>query len=103
MNQHHISSVNKLSGLGSLPITCNRCRDLDELDFDFSFAYQPIVNFHAKNIFAHEALVRGINGESAFSILAKVNDDNLYRFDQSCRVKSNRISSSTGYERIVVD
>ena len=101
MNQHHISSVNKLSGLCSLPITCNRCRDLDELDFDFSFAYQPIVNFHAKNIFAHEALVRGINGESAFSILAKVNDDNLYRFDQSCRVKAIELAAQLDMKELL--
>ena len=44
---------------------CNRCKDTEELDFDFSFAYQPIVDFHARAIFAHEALVRGVNGESA--------------------------------------
>lgn len=58
---------------------CNRCKDSDELDFDFSFAFQPIIDFHAHNIFAHEALVRGLNGESAFSVLAKVNDSNRKR------------------------
>lgn len=67
---------------------CNRCKDLDDLDFEFTFAYQPIVDFHARAIFGHEALVRGIHGESAASILARVNDDNRYRFDQACRVKA---------------
>lgn len=67
---------------------CNRCKDLEDLDFDFTFAYQPIVDFHAHAIFAHEALVRGVNNESAYSILARVNDDNRYRFDQACRVKA---------------
>ena len=67
---------------------CNRCKDLDDLDFEFTFAYQPIVDFHARAIYAHEALVRGIHGESAASILARVNDDNRYRFDQACRVKA---------------
>jgi EAL domain-containing protein (putative c-di-GMP-specific phosphodiesterase class I) len=67
---------------------CTHCKDLEALDFDFTFAYQPIVDFHARAIFAHEALVRGVNGESAASVLAKVNADNRYRFDQGCRVKA---------------
>lgn len=67
---------------------CSRCRDSEPLDFDFSFAYQPIVDYAERKIFAHEALVRGVNGESAASILAKVNDRNRYRFDQACRVKA---------------
>ena len=67
---------------------CNRCRDSELLNFDFSYAYQPIVDFRNREIFAHEALVRGINGESAASVLALVNDDNRYLFDQTCRVKA---------------
>lgn len=67
---------------------CRRCRDAEPLDFDFSFAYQPIVDYAGRKIFAHEALVRGLNGESAASILARVNDGNRYRFDQACRVKA---------------
>lgn len=75
---------------------CSRCRDLAPLDFDFSFAYQPIVDFDSRSIHAHEALVRGINGESAASILARVNDDNRYRFDQACRVKAVKGAAELG-------
>jgi EAL domain-containing protein (putative c-di-GMP-specific phosphodiesterase class I) len=75
---------------------CNRCKDTEELDFDFSFAYQPIVDFHARAIFAHEALVRGVNGESAASVLARVNEDNRYRFDQACRVKAVKGAAELG-------
>ena len=67
---------------------CNRCSDLEPLTFDFSYAYQPIIDFRNRKIFAHEALVRGVNGESAASVLAMVNDDNRYLFDQTCRVKA---------------
>jgi len=67
---------------------CGRCRDLEPLDFDFTFAYQPIIDFRSRSIFAHEALVRGIHGEPAATVLAKINDDNRYRFDQACRVKA---------------
>lgn len=77
---------------------CSRCKNLDDLDFDFTFAYQPIVDFHARAIFAHEALVRGVNNESAYSILARVNDDNRYRFDQACRVKAVKGAAQLGIQ-----
>ncbi|STX51495.1 signal transduction protein (EAL/GGDEF domain protein) [Legionella busanensis] len=65
------------------------CKVCDiELDFDFTFAFQPIIDINKKEIFAYEALVRGLNGEGAADILAKVNDKNRYRFDQECRIKS---------------
>lgn len=80
---------------------CARCRDLADLDFDFTFAYQPIVDFHAHTIFAHEALVRGLNGESAASVLAQVNDDNRYRFDQSCRVKAVKGADQLGIREML--
>jgi len=70
----------------SLP--CIGCKNSTELDFDFEYAFQPIVNMNTKSIFAHEALIRGPNGESAHTILSKVNNDNTYRFDQACRVKA---------------
>ena len=75
---------------------CKRCKEVAELDFDFTFAYQPIVDFHTRSIFAHEALVRGINGEPASSVLARVNEKNLYRFDQACRVKAVKGAAELG-------
>jgi len=75
---------------------CSRCHDLEPLAFDFSFAYQPIVDYAAQSVFAHEALVRGIQGESAAFVLAKVNDDNRYRFDQACRMKAVEGAASLG-------
>lgn len=67
---------------------CAACRDDAPLDFDFEYAYQPIVSYGSRSVYGHEALVRGPQGESAASILAKVNDQNRYRFDQACRVKA---------------
>lgn len=69
------------------PKACGGCQS-GKLDFDFEYAFQPIVDLKTRSIFAHEALVRGVNGESAYSILQKVNDDNRYAFDQACRVKA---------------
>lgn len=67
---------------------CSQCKDANALDFEFEYAYQPIVDLASRSIFGHEALVRGPNGESAYSVLSQVNDSNRYTFDQACRVKA---------------
>ncbi|TGK81217.1 EAL domain-containing protein [Leptospira montravelensis] len=59
-------------------------------------AFQPIVDWNQKTIYSHEALVRGINGESAYSILSKVNSTNRYQFDQACRIKAIQLASQIG-------
>ncbi|WP_339720660.1 EAL domain-containing protein [uncultured Paraglaciecola sp.] len=68
--------------------SCNKCADKGSLDFDFTMAFQPIVNCYKSEIFGYEALVRGLNQESAYSVISKVNDENRYLFDQLCRVKA---------------
>ncbi len=70
---------------------CKGCNSDIELDFDFEFAFQPIVDISSKTIFAHEALVRGPNGEGALTVLNKVT--NNYKFDQACRVKAVKTAS----------
>lgn len=77
-------------------LTCNQCINAADLDFDFTMAFQPIVDLEQRDVFAYEALVRGLNGESAGEILSKVNDGNRYRFDQSCRVKAVKLASELG-------
>lgn len=56
-------------------------------------AFQPIVDLTSRTVFAYEALVRGPGEESAASILALVNDQNRYRFDQACRVRAIELAS----------
>ncbi|TGL23740.1 EAL domain-containing protein [Leptospira levettii] len=56
-------------------------------------AFQPIIDWNQKKIYSHEALVRGTQGESAYSILSKVNQTNRYQFDQSCRIKAIQLAS----------
>ncbi len=60
---------------------------------DFSFAFQPIVDLNSGTIFAHEALVRGLEGEGAGTILSQVNDDNLHAFDRKCRIGAVKAAS----------
>ncbi|WP_119156211.1 EAL domain-containing protein [Caldimonas tepidiphila] len=74
------------------------CADAAKLGFGFAFAYQPIVDIASRSVYAHEALVRGTNGEPAPTVLSQVNEANRYRFDQACRVKAIRQASDLGLD-----
>lgn len=90
--------MTQISSSGFVPLSssCKDCRDEEALSFQFSYAYQPIIDLAAGQIFAHEALVRGPIGESAHSVLSQVNDKNRYRFDQACRVKAIKTAAALG-------
>jgi len=79
-----------------LPARCAGCREGGGLDFDFSMAFQPIVDVIEGVPFAYEALVRGPAGESAYSVLSQVSDANRYAFDQQCRVKAIETAAKAG-------
>lgn len=66
---------------------------------DFIMAFQPVVDTKAKTIYAYEALVRGPNGEGAFSVLDKVTAENRYSFDQACRVKAIKTAVELGIKK----
>lgn len=72
---------------------CAACRNGNELDFDFSMAFQPIVDLRRRELFAYEALVRGTDGSGAAQVLAKVNQHNRYAFDQACRIKAVELAA----------
>jgi EAL domain-containing protein (putative c-di-GMP-specific phosphodiesterase class I) len=67
---------------------CRACRAGGTLDFDFSMAFQPIVDVEKGSVWAYEALVRGSNGEPAPTVLGRVTDENRYQFDQAARVRA---------------
>lgn len=64
---------------------CTGCRAPAHEIFNLAFAFQPIVDTSTGAAYAHEALVRGPNGESAGSVFAQVHETNRYQFDQRCR------------------
>ena len=82
--------------LGGTPRDCDDCGKAVGLGFQFDYAYQPIVDVGRRVVFAHEALVRGPNGEGAMTVLSQVNDHNRYRFDQACRVKAIKGAAELG-------
>lgn len=84
------------------PRGCGRC-DVP-LPFDFTMAFQPIVDLVQARVTTFEALVRGPGGESAWSVISQVTDDLLYRFDQACRVRAIEIASRLGMrERLSIN
>lgn len=64
---------------------CPACIENAFAPFDFTMAFQPIIDVDDRSVFAYEALVRGKRGESAQSVLSRVNRRNRYAFDQKCR------------------
>lgn len=76
-----------------MPATCQGCRDGADFQIPFSMAFQPIVDVVSKTTFAHEALVRGVSGEGAGTVLSSVDAQNRYAFDQQCRVKAIELAA----------
>lgn len=66
----------------------------ERLDMDFTMAFQPIVDIAAGSVWAHEALVRGTEGQGAGWVLGQVTEANRYAFDQSCRIKAIELAAS---------
>lgn len=66
---------------------CGKCGE-DVSAIEFEFAFQPIVSVKNQAVFAHEALARGPQGQSAASVLGQVTWENRHRFDQECRARA---------------
>lgn len=75
---------------------CQGCRDGDGFPTEFTMAFQPIVSAPRRGVFAYEALVRGMDGAGAGTILAQVNEQNRYAFDQQCRVRAIELAAKLG-------
>lgn len=103
-NDSFTARVYRLAYLGgdqaqgsSVTVTaCSGCRDGDALSFDFSMAFQPVVDLATGTPFAYEALVRGSSGEPAHSVLSQVTEANRYAFDQQCRVRAIEVAAAAG-------
>lgn len=66
---------------------CGKCGE-GVPGIEFEFAFQPIVSVKNQIVFAHEALARGPEGQSADSVLSQVTWENRHRFDQECRARA---------------
>jgi len=59
----------------------------------YSFAYQPIVDTRNRRIESFEALVRGPAGESASSVMSRLDADALRQFDIDARLRAITLAS----------
>lgn len=73
---------------------CQGCRDGAPLPFDFTMAFQPIVDISQGKIWGYEALVRGTEGQGAGWVLSQIDETNRYKFDQACRVKAIELAGA---------
>jgi len=78
---------------------CGACANGAAFPIPFTMAFQPIVDIREKRIYGYEALVRGLAGESAHSVLSQVTPENRYAFDQSCRVVAIELAARLGLDR----
>ncbi|MBJ3774378.1 EAL domain-containing protein [Acuticoccus mangrovi] len=73
---------------------CESCEKIYRaLGFEFTFAFQPIVDLQNRRVFAYEALVRGTHGESAHTVLSRLDESNRYVFDQRARLKAIEVAA----------
>jgi EAL domain-containing protein (putative c-di-GMP-specific phosphodiesterase class I) len=71
----------------------NRLEESGDMGFNFSFAFQPIVDVRNREIISFEALVRGPHGESSASVFAQVPKNEILKFDKICRQKAIHLAS----------
>lgn len=80
---------------------CGQCSEIKNLGFDFTMAFQPIINCRTQQVFGYEALVRGLKNESAYSVISQVNEENRYIFDQLCRIKAIALASKLNIDSML--
>jgi len=66
-------------------VSCRGCKSGDKEELAFTMAFQPLVDVNAHKVYGYEALVRGTQGQGAHTVLSRVTEGNVYRFDRSCR------------------
>jgi EAL domain-containing protein (putative c-di-GMP-specific phosphodiesterase class I) len=74
------------------------CDCTDVVDEGFRFAYQPIIQASTQQVVGHEALVRGLDGESAATVIAAISNEHQYAFDQACRARALQTAAQLGFE-----
>ena len=59
-------------------------------------AFHAILDLQQERVFAYEALIRGSEGQGAAFVLGQVDEQQIYSFDQSCRVTAIREAVAAG-------
>lgn len=80
------------------PRQCAECQGDQRLGFEFRMAFQPVVDARDRSIYGYEALVRTPDGGGAAEVIAQVTPEQLYRFDQTCRVRAIVTAAELGLQ-----
>jgi EAL domain-containing protein (putative c-di-GMP-specific phosphodiesterase class I) len=64
----------------------------------FSFAFQPIVDTHAREVYSHEALVRGLHNEPAYQVINRYPADQMAAFDAAARARAIAVAVRIGLQ-----
>jgi EAL domain-containing protein (putative c-di-GMP-specific phosphodiesterase class I) len=96
------SSYSSLSASKTIPKRQGAC--LSSADgvfapFDFTMAFQPIVDIETRGVFAYEALLRGRQQQLARDMFARVAPEDMHAFDQSCQIKAIEMAAQLGITR----
>jgi len=70
----------------------------EAVDSGIRFAFQPIYDRRDGRRIGYEALVRGLRGESAATVIAAIRPANRYAFDQACRMRALETAARLGLE-----
>lgn len=66
------------------------------LEVGIRFAFQAIVDAERQEVVGCEALVRGVSGQSAEAIIARIRPENQFHFDQACRIGAIQAARTLG-------
>lgn len=72
---------------------CQGCRDGAAFSTPITMAFQPIADASQQKVFAYEALVRGADGAPAGAVIDGISPQELYAFDQTCRVTAIELAA----------
>lgn len=64
----------------------------------FTMAFQPIVDVARREVFAYEALVRGVRGEGAMEMLGRVDPGDRFAFHEACRIRAIEMAAALNME-----
>ena len=82
------------AGKWRVPLLSSSEESLDHSPFpEFSMAFQPIVDVVARKVHSHEALIRGPQGQPAFSILDSIDVEHKAEFDLLIRNRAVQMAA----------
>ena len=83
MNEH---SKSRSLAADDLHGHIHRCEEL--VGTDIQFAFQTILDSRELEVVAFEALVRGLAGEPAATVISRITQADRFDFDQACRIRA---------------